>query len=223
MAGDSSAGEGAAAVNGADGDAPRLQLPAYFHDTRGRLAEMMHPIVSFLRNSPDLLFAGRDRSHGVGPAAEGPPGQSLRGGLDRGTKTNTPGTGTGVRSDCRRKRARAADDETSEHENECEHADSGSPSQDSGAEALGMPYERFKKLANDYCASNGLRSIVWGSPHTYTSALHDYGISRGRLTTAHLHWGARVYDGKIYGLNTEWMHGIAEKSILTEARGKGRL
>ena len=170
----------------ADASEDTATLPQYFRDTRARLAEMTHSMASFLRNSDLRLSNG-----GVGR-------DNTR---SRASETNAQAV-------------IISDDDSDERDHDDFRLTRPPPVVPRTRESLGMPFERFRALANAYCSTNGLTGIVWGKPHTYVSVLQDFGIARGRLGAQHLHWGSRVYDGRVYGLHAEWIHGAAERHVV---------
>jgi hypothetical protein len=71
----------------------------------------------------------------------------------------------------------------------------------------GMPWERFKELANawilDNDANNG-RTIKWDEDK-YKSVLDNFDIKKIVLTG-----GGRDYDGKLYPVRSQWLLGVME-------------
>jgi hypothetical protein len=86
------------------------------------------------------------------------------------------------------------------------------PSGSVGAD-VGMPWERFKDLANLWMERNNIRGFQW-KEDKFRNVLEENDIRRRKLTVA------TEYQGKLYKASTYWVYGVSEGNAIDSAVGE---
>jgi hypothetical protein len=83
---------------------------------------------------------------------------------------------------------------------------------------LGMPWDRFKALANDYFEKNNYKKYSWRADQ-YVNILDDFGINVQKLDAQFIQSRGKPmeYNGMEYNANVEWAWGATEMTSDTDA------